>query len=332
MQRTAASCLITAALALAWAGTSLAPAPDTARAQAPTAPPRAEEPTWKWPDARVEEFWGRLSAGPSLKPARWPGGAAVAVALSFDYQMGTIYEQNPAASTSTNSQYDGRVGLPRLLRLLDRHEVPASFFVTGITARLYPDTIRQIMASGRHEVGVHGWIHERTTSVPPEDERRLLQKTVEALQTVTGRQPVGYRSPSWEFSSETVRLLQEFGFLYDSGMMADDDPYEILVDGKATGLIEIPVEWMRDDAMYFPRQVPHSPDDVYDAWRAEFDLAYQEGGLFQLTMHPRIMGHRSRVLMLGRLIAYMKSKPGVWFATHEQVARHVQPRTGKPGF
>jgi peptidoglycan-N-acetylglucosamine deacetylase len=108
------------------------------------------DPTWKWSDERIAEFWRRVSAGPSLKPARWPDGAQVAVALSFDYQMGTVYEPNPTASTNTNSQYDGRVGLPRLLRLLDKHKVPASFFVTGVTAQFYPETIMQITASGRH--------------------------------------------------------------------------------------------------------------------------------------------------------------------------------------
>ena len=282
------------------------------------------DPTWRWSDDRIAEFWRRVSAGPSLKPARWPDGAQVAVALSFDYQMGTVYEPSPSASTNTNSQYDGRVGLPRLLKVLDKYKVPASFFVTGVTAQFYPDTIKQIMASGRHEIGVHGWIHENNSALPPDDERRLLAKAMAALESVSGKKPVGYRSPSWAFSDATLGLLREFGFLYDSGMMADDEPYEIFMDGKATGLLEIPVEWMRDDAMYYQRQNPHSPNAVYETWRAEFDKAYEERGLFQLTMHPRISGHRSRVAMLEQLISYIRGHRGVWFATHEQVARFVK--------
>jgi peptidoglycan/xylan/chitin deacetylase (PgdA/CDA1 family) len=285
------------------------------------------DPTWKWSDERIAAFWTQIAAGPSLKPASWPGGATVAVALSFDFQMGTVYDPNPAASTNTNSQYDGRAGLPRLLKVLDSHGVPASFFITGVTAHLYPDVVRQIMASGRHEIGVHGWIHENNVTVPPEEERRLLAKAVAALEQVTGKKPVGYRSPSWAFSATTLDLLRANNFLYDSGMMADDEPYEILVRGKRTGLIEIPVEWMRDDAMYYPRSNPQSPDAVFEVWRAEFDKAHEERGLFQLTMHPRISGHRSRVAMLEKLITYMKQRRGVWFATHEQVARHVKPRT-----
>jgi peptidoglycan/xylan/chitin deacetylase (PgdA/CDA1 family) len=251
----------------------------------------ASEPTWKWSDQRIGEFWSRVGAGPALKPANWPGGAVVAVALSFDYQMGTIYDdKNPASAVNTNSQYDGRVGLPRLLRLLDKYSVPASFFTTAVTAAFYPDTLKQIMASGRHEIGVHGWIHERNPDLPPDDERRLLEKSITALQAVTGKRPVGYRSPAWENTPNTLKLLREFQFLYDSSMMADDEPYEVLMDGKSTGVLEVPVEWVRDDAVYYSTQQrnPVSPSDVLESWKAEFDKAYEEHGLFETTMHPRI--------------------------------------------
>ena len=234
-------------------------------------------------------------------------------------------QDQPAVGDVGIDQYDGRVGLPRLLKMLDQQGVPASFFVTGVTATLYPDVIKQIMASGRHEIGVHGWIHENNTSVPPDEERRLVAKAITALEGAMGKRPVGYRSPSWAFSGATLDILRANNFLYDSGMMADDEPYEILVGGQRTGLLEIPVEWMRDDAMYYPRSNPHSPNEVYEVWRAEFDKAYEEHGLFQVTMHPRISGHRSRVAMLEKLITYMKQRPGVWFGTHEQVARHVKP-------
>ena len=307
-----------------------AAAPETAlsaqgrQTNAPSRPDR-DDPTTSWSDQRIADFWREVAAGPSLKPKSWPNGAVVAVALSFDFQMGTIYDASPSASTNTNSQYDGRAGLPRLLKILDTQGVPASFFVTGVTAHLYPDVIKQIMASGRHEIGVHGWIHENNVGLAPEEERRLLTKAVAALEQVTGRKPVGYRSPSWAFSNATLTILREQAFLYDSGMMADDEPYEILLEGQPTGLLEIPVEWMRDDAMYYPRQSPHSPESVFEVWRAEFDKAYEEHGLFQVTMHPRISGHRSRAAFLDAFITYMKQKPGVWFATHEQVARHVKP-------
>jgi peptidoglycan/xylan/chitin deacetylase (PgdA/CDA1 family) len=301
-----------------------------ASAQQPPPAAAQADPTWKWNDERIAAFWREVSAGPSLKPASWPDRAQAAVALSFDFQMGTVYEPSPTASTNTNSQYDGRAGLPRLLKLLDKYNVPASFFVTGVTAKFYPEVIKQITASGRHEVGVHGWIHENNVNVPADEERRLIVKAIDALQVVTGKRPVGYRSPSWAFSGATLGLLRELNFLYDSGMMADDDPYEIFMKGSPTGLLEIPVEWMRDDAMYYPRQNPHSPDAVLETWKAEFDKAYEEHGLFQVTMHPRISGHRSRVVMLEKLITHIRQHRGVWFATHEQVARYVRDQKAPP--
>jgi len=289
-------------------------------------PPAVADPLWKWSDQRIRDFWNKLGAGPSLKPASWPGGAVVAVALSFDYQMGTIYDdKNPATSTNTNSQYDGRVGLPRILRILDKYNVPASFFTTAVTAAFYPDTLKQIMASGRNEIGVHGWIHERNSDLPPDEEKRLLEKAMAALESVTGKRPVGYRSPAWQNTLNTLNLLRDHQFLYDSSMMADDEPYEVLLDSKPTGLLEIPVEWIRDDAVYYPTLTgaAMNPNDVLDSWKAEFDKAYEEHGLFQTTMHPRISGHRTRSMMLEKLITYIKGHSGVWFATHEEVARYV---------
>jgi len=325
MMRASALLIVLASAGCGRLGQEPAVAAQTPAPAAAQARPDRADPTTSWSDERIADFWSQVAAGPSLKPASWPNGAIAAVALSFDFQMGTVYEPGPASSTNTNSQYDGRAGLPRLLKILDKQSVPASFFVTGVTAHLYPDVIKQIMASGRHEIGVHGWIHENNVAVTADEERRLLAKAVAALEKVTGKKPVGYRSPSWQFSGATLGLLREHKFLYDSGMMADDDPYEILVGGQPTGLLEIPVEWMRDDAMYYPRSNPHSPDAVFEVWRAEFDKAYEEHGLFQVTMHPRISGHRSRAAMLEKLITYMRQRPGVWFATHEQVARHVKP-------
>lgn len=326
---------MSSSLGIAAAILLVASAPFGCRSPAPEASSMEDEPVWAWSDERIREFWSAIEAGPAITPSSWPNGAKVAVALSFDYQMGTIYDrENVASSVNTNSQYDGRVGLGRILDVLDKNETPASFFVTGVTAMLYPETLQAILERGRHEIGVHGWVHERPSELPKNVESKLLERAIDEIQAVIGRRPVGYRSPAWEFSDDTLQLLLDQNFLYDSGMMADDEPYEIVIDGEPTGLLEIPVEWIRDDAPHFQRGRSLSPDSVYEIWSAEFETAYQEGGLFQLTMHPRIMGHRSRTVMLERLIAYMKQHDAVWFATHEQVARYVlelskkEPRDG----
>jgi peptidoglycan/xylan/chitin deacetylase (PgdA/CDA1 family) len=141
---------------------------------------------------------------------------------------------------------------------------------------------------------------------------------------------VGLRTPSWDFSRHTLAIVRELGLLYDSSLMADDEPYELLEEGKPTGVVELPVEWIRDDYPYFNMDRfsglrPHTPpESVLGIWQAEFDGALAEGGLFLLTMHPHVIGHRSRMAMLEELIRYMRSFSGVWFATHAQVAAYVK--------
>jgi peptidoglycan/xylan/chitin deacetylase (PgdA/CDA1 family) len=138
------------------------------------------------------------------------------------------------------------------------------------------------------------------------------------------------RTPSWDMSAHTITIARELGLLYDSSLMADDDPYEIVEDGRPTGLVELPVEWIKDDAVYFNMNRysalrPYTaPSAVLEIFTAEFDGALAEGGLFLLTMHPHIIGHRSRLAMLDRLITHIRGHAGVWFATHEEIARYVK--------
>jgi peptidoglycan/xylan/chitin deacetylase (PgdA/CDA1 family) len=214
------------------------------------------------------------------------------------------------------------------MELLAKYGISASFFVPAVSAKLHPDEVARYVEAG-HEVGVHGWIHERNALLSPADELDLTSRSLIALEQLTGVRPKGIRTPSWDFSGATLAVIQELGFLYDSSLMADDEPYEIVADGAPSGVIEIPVEWIRDDAVYFPMDRytglrPYtSPRTVLDIWKSEFDGAYKDGGLFQLTMHPHIIGHRSRLAILDELIAYIYAKDGVWFATHAQIAAHV---------
>lgn len=138
------------------------------------------------------------------------------------------------------------------------------------------------------------------------------------------------RTPSWDFSPATLKIQRELGLIYDSSLMADDDPYELLEGGEPSGIVELPVEWIRDDALYFNMHRFHAlrpytpPTAVLDIFCREFDGAHRDGGLFLLTMHPHIIGYRSRIFILEELIAHMKAVGGVWFARHDEVARHCQ--------
>ncbi|MDP2318886.1 MAG: polysaccharide deacetylase [Acidobacteriota bacterium] len=279
-----------------------------------------------------------VSAGQRLKPV-WPNGARVAVGLSFDVDNATaaLSTGNLDYEILSRGEYGAVDGLPRILRMLDRQQVPASFFIPAASAVLHPAMIEQIMSarsassvsSAAHEIGVHGWIHERLPLLNNErEEQRLLDLSIETLTRMTGKRPVGYRAPSWKFSRWTMGQVKAAGFLYDSSLMASDDAYEILLDGTPTGIVELPIERILDDAPYFGSNADGSNPsvgDVYEVFQSEFDVAYDEGGLYLLTLHPHMIGHRSRTAMLEKLVQYIKGKPGVWFATHEQIANHVKP-------
>ena len=284
-------------------------------------------PPWEWPEAEWRKIVGRARAGRSLRPSAWPNGARCCVTLSFDADHETIplRDSDESPMRISQGQYGNRQGIPRIRALLDRHDVRASFFYPAVSALLHPQEIRAVAQEG-HEIGIHSWIHEANTQLPLGVERELTLRAAETLERVSGQRPVGIRTASWDFSVDTLAIIREMGLLYDSSLMADDDAYELLDNGEPTGIVELPPEWIRDDAPYFnfvrfSALRPYTaPSAVEENFRAEFDGAYAEGGMFLLTMHPHVIGHRSRIALLDRLVAYMKGKPGVWFATHAQVA------------
>jgi len=286
---------------------------------------------WQWPEAHWRGIVDRVRAGRTLRPRLWPEGARCAVALSFDsdHETNELRDGGESPGKLSQGQYGNRQGVPRILELLARNDVPATFFVPAVTALLYPDEQRRVVAEG-HEVGIHGWIHERNSVLPIEAERDLMLRSADTLESISGVRPVGMRTPSWDFSPNTLTLVREMGLIYDSSLMADVDCYELLENGEPTGVVELPVEWIRDDAVYFNMNRfsglrPHTPPEaVFDIFRREFEAAYREGGLFQLTMHPHVIGYRSRLWILEELIALMRSLPGVWFATHADVVRHAK--------
>jgi len=291
-----------------------------------------EPPSWEWTDERIEAEVNKVRAGRDLNPDAWPGGARVAVLLSFDVDNETIRLRNNDTNVGglSQGQYGARVALGRVLALLEEHDIPASFFGPAVSFSLAPQMIGMIQASGRHEIGIHGWIHERNATLPRDEEERLLRKAVDRMTELTGRRPVGYRAPSWNFSDNTLDLLMEMDFLYDSSLMADDRPYEIIANGEATGFVELPVEWILDDAPLFNPLGDRyaNPRDVLQVWKDEFDVAYEEGTTFVLTMHPHVIGHRSRIVVLRELVEYIRERPDVWFGTHESAVRWVRERAG----
>jgi peptidoglycan/xylan/chitin deacetylase (PgdA/CDA1 family) len=263
------------------------------------------------------------------------------VCLTFDFDAISIWIGPYAArSPSMISRGEfGAVGCERILRLLDRESIPATFFVTGHTAETYPHLARAIVAAG-HEIGHHGYLHENPLALEtPERERAVLLRGLDALDRVTGVRPVGYRSPAWDNSPWTIELLLEQGFRYESSLMGndftpywcrtgdvipEDGPYQF---GRPVDLVEMPVSWILDDWPHFEyvsisslginRPGLSAPSKVEEIWRDEFTFMRRDvpGGVFTLTMHPQVIGRGHRLLMLERLIGWMKEHPGTRFST-----------------
>ena len=279
-------------------------------------------------EEQVRQAAALVRAGQKLTPKAWPNGARVAVCLSFDVDNELLWRRAPLPVPLSQGEYGATTGLQRVLDLLDRQSIPASFYIPAMSAALHPQMIQDILQRKRHEIGVHGWMHENLPTVgDAAKEEQLLTQSIEYLTKATGKRPVGFRAPSWAFSQSTLDQIRKAGFLYDSSFMAMDEPYELLANGQKTGMIELPINWIADDYPYYEPQAGGSlpdPQLVLEVYKGEFDMAYQEHTMFILTMHPHITGHRSRIAALEKLVIYMKQNPGVWFATLEQVADYVK--------
>lgn len=258
----------------------------------------------------------------------WTNGKKCAVILSFDFDAESLWASKSLKTPSVMSrgEYGARVGVPRILSMLDTYGIRATFFVPAETARRHTDLVREIVANG-HEIGHHGNVHENPVKLEPEREGQILAMGIETLEKITGQRPMGYRSPAWDLSDNSIRLLQQYGFVYDSSMMADDFQLYFVKDkDQQTNLVEVPVSWELDDAPHFLftfAPVYYSgmsaPSKVYEIWADEFEGAYNSGGAFILTMHPQISGRYHRLKMIKKLIDHISGHPDVWFATCSEV-------------
>jgi peptidoglycan/xylan/chitin deacetylase (PgdA/CDA1 family) len=256
------------------------------------------------------------------------------VCLTFDFDgvaiwLSTFKQTSP--TPISRGEFGANVGMPRLLDVLKRCGVPATFFVPAHTATSYPEIVKQIVADG-HEVACHGYLHESPVGLELEEERNLLSRSIETLEQVTGVRPRGYRSPAWDLSDNTMNLLEEFGLEYDSSLMSNDFNAFFartgdqlteakFTQGEETSILEFPVAWELDDYPHFQFMVRpmntglRLPGDVYKLWAGEFDYAHSQDGVFTLTCHPEIIGRGPRIQMLEQLIRYMQSVENVEFST-----------------
>jgi peptidoglycan-N-acetylglucosamine deacetylase len=223
-------------------------------------------------------------------------------------------------------QYGPKVGVHRILKLLTEENILATFFVPGWVIDKYPAALEAIVEAD-HEVAHHGYTHQPPATFANRDEEEAaLVKGIDAVVRATGKRPLGYRSPSWDFSPHTLSLLERHSFIYSSNLMDDDAPYLHTIDERATKLVELPIQWMNDDAPFFmfrpPNPRPIQPaSHPFEIWTEELQALYHEPHkIFVLTMHPQIIGRPSRVVMLKRFIAFARSLGKVEFRKCSEVA------------
>lgn len=267
-------------------------------------------------------------------PPPWPGGARCAVSFSFDLDAESLlhlYHRETAPSrlaTSSALRYGPIVAVPRLIDIFRHYGLKQTFFVPGWCIETYPKAIEALVEAG-HEIGHHGWLHERPNTLSPSDEARVLDRALQAFETVVRSPPSGYRAPAYALSEHTPDLLVERGFTYDASLVGDDVPY--VLRSKAGSLVELPSDFALDDWVQyvnmkeFGYMMPiQSPERAMDVFRAEFDAAWEHRGLWISVWHPFVSGRLARAAAMTGLIEYMMDKGGVWFAPMTEIAAHVQ--------
>lgn len=262
----------------------------------------------------------------------WPDGKRTAVFPAFDVDSEAVWlgadpKNADRLITRSYGGYEARVGIPKLLELLARHEVHATFFVTGWSVDAFPSTCEAIVAAG-HEIGHHGYLHLRPDTAAQEVLEDEMDRTFEVMKSRLGVVPVGYRAPWGETCSAQMELLKARGIRYSSSFRDDIRPYRhLLVSGP--GPIEIPVNYSFDDWTYglthrtsprpmFPRE------HVLTIWKEEFDQTREWGGVTTMVMHPQVSGRPMRINILDQFLTHVRQFDDVWIATSREITEHYE--------
>lgn len=267
-------------------------------------------------------------------PPPWPNGARCAVCFSFDFDAESLLhlyypeDAKRRISLSSSLRYGARVAVPRIAEIWKHFGIRQTMFVPGWCVETYPAAIEALLEGG-HEIAHHGWLHERPNQLSRDDEEAVLLRGIQAIRAATGRVPTGYRCPSGAFSEHTLELLVRHGFTYDASLGGDDVPY--LIEASNGHVVELPSDHSLDD---WPQYVNmkefglamtiQSPDRAMDVFRADFDAAWEHGGLWAAIWHPFVSGRLARASAMVRLIEHMQHKGGVWFATLDEIGAHIR--------
>lgn len=263
----------------------------------------------------------------------WPEKHKMAVCLTWDVDGESAqYVRFPDRAKNQLSELHQRlfgpqVGVWRVLRMLEKHAVPATFYIPSYTAMMHPEIVKAFVRGG-YPVGLHGHLHETLDTVDEQKEIEILRISKEILSEQCGYTPTLYRSPSWELNRRTPEILVRHGVRSDSSLMDDEVPYAL--ETPAGPLIEIPIQWALDDAEFWMHSRVNrdkalaNPETALAFWRGEFEGMYEDGACYVLTLHPFVSGRHTMMRAIERLITHIKSFSGVWWTTMEEVTAHCE--------
>jgi len=264
----------------------------------------------------------------SFPAYQWPEGKRCAVSFTLDLDAESPYfwvsreQQPPSLGELEQRRYGPRQGVARILALLGKHGIKGCFYVPGVVAATYPELLPTLVDHG-HEVAYHGYFHERLDAISPDLQQAYLDKTIAVFKSQIGKTALGYRAPSFEHDIASLKGLRDTGIAYDSSLMGFDHPYTI------DGLVQVPVTWTIDDALYFryingPKDKTHpaNPVDVLENWIEEFEGVRDCGGSCMITVHDWISGRGQRLRLLDKLFAHIAQYDDVWWATPVELAAY----------
>ncbi|EAH4950345.1 polysaccharide deacetylase [Campylobacter coli] len=282
----------------------------------------------------------------------------VAYGVDIDAVAGWLgsYGGEDSPDDISRGLFAGEVGIPRLLKLFKKYNIPATWFAPGHSIETFPEQIKMIVDAG-HEIGAHGYSHENPIAMSTKQEEDVLLKSIELIEKISGKKPSGYVAPWWEFSNITNELLLKHGIKYDHSLMHNDfTPYYVrvgdkwtkidyskdakewmkpLVRGQETDLIEIPANWYLDDLppMMFIKKSPNSfgfvsPRDIGQMWIDQFDWVYREMdyAIFPMTIHPDVSARPQVLLMHERIIEHINKHEGVKWVNLNDMADDFSKR------
>jgi len=258
----------------------------------------------------------------------WPDGFSCAASFTFDFDAEEVWLSDPTTEDSpgvlSQGTYGAKVGVPLVLELLERHGVTATFFIPARVAERHPKRVQEIVAAG-HEVAHHGYTHTSPTKLSREQEEEELRKGLEILRSF-GTEVTGYRSPAWDFSANTLGLLERHGFVYSSNFMDDLKPYR----HEGSPIVELPIQWTLDDAAHFwfdaegwVKKIA-TASEVREIWEGEFLGIRRLGGCCIFTMHPQVIGRPYRLAFLDEFVGFVKGHADTWIATCAEIAARVE--------